>query len=106
MTDKVIVYKARTNTIQVDMGYDVSSETFTSEIRAHPDLSGLLLATWTVTYTTDGTDGWLTLTLDDAVTINITADEGYMDIKRVSSGEPLPVFDNPIPVEFRGSVTQ
>jgi hypothetical protein len=58
-----------------------------------------------VTFDSDGTDGKLILTLDDSDTNAITASSGYMDLKRVSGGEPIPVFDKPLEVVFRGSVT-
>jgi hypothetical protein len=99
------VYKERTNVITIDMGFDVSGDTITSEIRSQPDTSGALIATWTVTFTTDGTDGELTLTIDQSLAANIVASTGYMDLKRVSGGEPIPVFARPLQVEFIGAVT-
>ena len=105
MGNKVIVHKNRTNTITVDLGIDVTGDTITSEIRAEADHTSLLLATWTVT-ATDAANGILTLTLDNVITEQITVDSGYMDIKRVVSGEPLPVFDRPLEVSFQGTVTE
>jgi hypothetical protein len=106
MTSKIIVHKNRTNIISVDMGMDVSGDVITSEIRSEPDVDSPLIATWIVTYKTDGTDGELVLTLDDNETSQIKANSGYMDLKRMVGGEPLPVFDSPLEVSFRGSVTQ
>lgn len=106
MANTVVVHKGRTNIIGCDMGMDVSGDLITSEIRTEPDVSSPLLATWTVSFATDGTDGELVLTLDSVVTAQIKANSGYMDIKRVSGGEPLPVFDKPLEVTFRGSVTE
>ena len=105
MSNKVIVHKARTNIITIDLGMDVSADTFTSEIRAQPDHTSDLIVAWTVGFATDGSDGLLSLTLDDAVTSGITVDSGYMDLKRVTGGEPVPVFDRPLDVSFQGSVT-
>lgn len=105
MSNEVVVHKNRTNVITVDMGMDVSGDTLLSEIRAEPDVESLLIVTWGVEFTTDGTDGLLTLTLDDSVLSGIAATSGYMDILRVSGGEPLPVFDRPLEVSFRGTVT-
>lgn len=105
MSNQVIVHKGRTNILTVNMGMDVSADTLTSEIRAATDSSSPLIATWAVTYATDGTDGELILTLDDAITSGVTDDRGYMDIKRVTGGEPVPVFDQPLEVIFRGTVT-
>jgi len=101
-TGAVIVYKDRTNIVTLSMGIDVSGDVVTSEIR---DSAGVLIATWGVAFDNDGTDGELILTLDNAVTSTITATNGVMDVKRVSAGEPLPVFDMPLEVEFRESVT-
>lgn len=105
MSGPIIVHKGRTNIIQVDMGMDVSADTITSEIRAEPERDSLLIATWEVAFATDGTDGELILTLDDLDTAQIKASGGYMDLKRVSGGEPLPVFEKPLEVEFQGTVT-
>lgn len=106
MANTVVVHKGRTNIITVAMGIDVSADEITSEIRSEPDVSSPLLAAWVVEFTNDGTDGELTLTLDDTITSQIVANSGYMDIKRISNGEPLPVFDKPLEVTFRGSVTE
>jgi hypothetical protein len=106
MSNQVIVHKGRTNTLLVDLGINVSTDTITSEIRSEPNSSSTLLATWVVTFTNDGTDGELTLVLDDAFTSQITVNSGYMDIKRVTGGQPVPVFDKPLEVVFRGTVTQ
>jgi hypothetical protein len=88
------------------MGMDVSQDTLTSEIRSSPNKNAPLIATWNLTFATDGTDGEIILTLDDTVTGAIEADSGYTDIKRVTGGEPVPVFDKPLEVIFRGTVTQ
>lgn len=102
MSNKIIVHKNRVNVITVSMGQDVSGDTITSEIRADPDSNSPLIAAWEVTFDTDGTDGELVLTMQD---IEITANSGYMDLKRMAGGEPYPVFDRPLEVEFRGTVT-
>jgi energy-converting hydrogenase Eha subunit B len=105
MDNKVIVHKGRTNTLIVNMGINVVGNVFTSEIRSEPDQSAPLLAIWTVRFATDGSDGKLILTLDNLITGQITANGGYMDLKRMSGGEPIPVFDRPLEVTFRGTVT-
>lgn len=104
MSNKVIVHKNRTNTIIVDLGMDVSTDVITSQIRAEQDPTSALIATWTVSFVTDGVDGLLELLLDNSVT-GVTVDSGYMDLKRVSAGEPLAVFDRPLEVSFQGTVT-
>lgn len=105
MSNEVVVYKGRTNVVQVSLGMDVSADTFTSQIRSEADPTAPLLADWVVTFATDGTDGELVLTLDDLITSQITVNSGYMDLKRVSGTEPIPVFDRPLNVTFRNSVT-
>jgi hypothetical protein len=105
MSNEVIVHKGRTNVLEVRLGIDISADTFTSEIRTQPDQGSTLIASWTVTFSTDGTDGNLKLVLDDAITSTIDENSGYMDLKRVSGGEPIPVFDKPLEVVFRGTVT-
>lgn len=102
MSDTLVVYKDRTNIITASLGINVSGDTITSQIRTE---SGVLIATWTVAFDSDGTDGELVLTLDNSATGAIAYPSGLMDMKRVTSGEPLAVFDKPIEVEFRETVT-
>lgn len=102
MSDSIIVYKDRTNVITASLGIDVSGDTLTSEIRTE---SGTLIATWDVVFDSDGTDGELILTLDNSDVTSIGYPSGLMDIKRVTAGEPLAVFEEPIEVEFRETVT-
>ena len=105
MASKVIVHKGRTNTLRVNLGMNVTGNVLTSEIRAEPDVDSTLLATWVVSVT-DATNGILTLTLDDVITAQIKATSGYMDIKRIVGSEPIAVFDRPLEVSFRGTVTE
>jgi len=106
MSSEIVVHKGRTNIITVSLGIDVSADTITSEVRSEPDVSAPLLMEWDVTFDTDGTDGELVLTVDDVITAGVAANSGYMDLKRVSGGEPIAVFDRPLEVTFRGSVTE
>jgi hypothetical protein len=106
MSNQVIVHKGRTNTIRVNLGIDVSADEITSEIRSEPEVESPLIATWEVSFVNGGVDGQLLLTLDDMETASIKANSGYMDIKRVKDGEPVPVFDRPLEVTFRGTVTE
>lgn len=102
MSNTIVVYKNRTNVVMVSLGIDVSGDTLTSEIRTQ---SGILIATWDVTFDGDGTDGELVLTLDDSMLTAIAYPSGLMDIKRVTVGQPISVFDKPLEVEFREVVT-
>ena len=106
MSNQVIVHKGRTNTVVIRLGQNVSADTFTSEIRTEPTVESPLIAAWQVSFATDGTDGELLLRLDDGVTRGIKPNSGYMDLKRITGSEPVPVFDRPLEVVFRGTVTE
>ncbi len=108
MSTPLVVHKGRTAIVQVSLGIDVSADTIESQIRAEPDQSSAFIAEWIVSYPSggDGSDGELVFTLDDTFTSQITANSGYMDIKRVSGGEPYAVNDKPIRVIFQGTVTE
>jgi hypothetical protein len=103
MSNTIIVHKGRTNIVTASLGIDVSGDLITSEIRTE---SGTLIAEWEVDFDGDGKDGELILKLDDLITAAITYSSGLMDIKRVSGGEPINVFDKPLEVEFRETITQ
>lgn len=106
MYQPVIVYKRRTNVVLLNLGINISSDVITSEIRAEDNSESELLATWLVSFVTDGTDGKCILTIDDsALTAVGERTTGFMDAKRFSGGEPLPVFDAPLQVVFRESIT-
>lgn len=105
MDHAIIIHRGRTVIVSVDVGMDVSSDVMTSEIRTEEDAESELIASWVVTFLTDGTDGELILTLDNSITQSIEYSNGFMDIKRTSSGEPLSVHEKAIPVSFKGVVT-
>jgi len=105
MTTPIIVYKNRTNIVTVNLGMNVSGDTFSSQIRKTKTAGSTLLATWTVTFQTNGSDGMLVLTLDNSVTSAIVETTGYMDIKRTTAGEPIAVFSEPLEVTFRDTIT-
>lgn len=102
--NKVRVHRGRTNVVQANLGIDITGDTLTSEIRSKPEQDATLLATWTLSVVNAAT-GQILLTLDNSVTADIEVNSGFMDIKRISGGEPLPVFDEPLEVLFVGSVT-
>lgn len=102
---QIQVTKGRTKIIQVSVGFDVSQDTITSQIRTDKSHLSGLIADWQVSFATNGTDGELILTLDDSVTAAITRRVGYMDLKRVTGGEPVDVFDEPLEVLFTESIT-
>lgn len=103
---QIIVQRGRTIVVPVSLGFNVSEDVFTSQIREEIDPESELIAEWDVSFNTDGTDGELVLTLDDAVTTAIVQSVGYMDLKRVSGGEPLPVLVEPLEVYFEDVVTE
>ena len=105
MSNEVIVYKGRDNTVRIQLGFDVSGDVITSEIRSEPSQAATLIATWTVSFGSDGSDGKLLLTLDELTTSQITAKVGFMDLKRSSGGYNYAVFDKPLEVIFREAVT-
>jgi hypothetical protein len=104
MDNKIVVHKARTNAVQVNIGVDITGDTITSQVRTQPDLASPLIMTWVVEVVVAAV-GELVLRVDNTVTAEITANSGYMDLKRMSDGEPIAVFKDPIEVEFQGSVT-
>ena len=103
--NQLTVHKGRTINVPVSLGFDVAADVISSQIRAARTQDSQLIATWTVTFVTDGSDGKLIFSLDNSVTSTIQAQVGYMDIKRLSGGEPLSVIDSPIEVVFKEIVT-
>jgi hypothetical protein len=101
----IVVYKNRTNILPVSFGFDVSGDTFASDIRVDPKPDADLIASWGISFATDGVDGELYLTLDDETCSAITNTRGFMDMKRTSDGVPLPVFAEPLEVSFQDAVT-
>lgn len=102
---QIIVHKGRTTIVPVSLGFDVSNDTITSEIREGRNSDSTLIATWIVAFETDGTDGEIVLTLENEVSAEITKATGYMDLKRVTGGEPVSIFDEPLEVLFKDVVT-
>lgn len=105
MPNSIKIVKGRTNIVTVNLGFDVSADTFRSQIRKSENHTSDILGTFDVDFTTDGTDGRLTLTLDNSDTATIPDNVGYMDIERMSGGEPLNVFKEPLRVEFQDRIT-
>lgn len=107
MSKSITIHKGRTNRIPVSLGINVSGDTLTSQIRTDKSQSSDLIATFQVSFLTNGTDGELILTLDDSAfdAILLARANGFMDIKRVTGGEPVSVFAEPLEVNFQGTVT-
>ena len=100
---EIILYKNRTNRFKVNLGIDVSTDTFTCQVREKALVTAPLIAT--ATSETTGVDGVLYVLFDDATLSAVTAKSGYLDLKRMSGGEPLPVFA-PVKVKFQEVVTE
>ena len=106
MANTLVVHKGRTNTVNVTLNQDITGDVFTSEIRTEPTQSSALIATWVITVA-DAAAGDLTLGMTDVISGQIKQDVGYMDIKRVmSGGDVVAVFDQPLRITFRGTVTE
>lgn len=101
--DPIIIHRRRTERITVKLRYSVGNDVITSQIRTGVNPASTKIADFEVDVSADGRTIWLTL--DDSVTQNIQQSGGYMDIKRVTGGEPVNVIDDPIPVVFRNVVT-
>jgi hypothetical protein len=104
MSEPLEIYKNRTNIVKISLGVDISADTFVSEIRAEKSMEATLIASFTPSFLTDGTDGELVLTVDNSALTAVTVKYGYMDIKRVSNGEPLQAIA-PVKVVFKDAVT-
>lgn len=102
---RITVYKKRTNTKEVWFGADYSDDELVSEIRVAADDESELIASWSIEPKTDGVDGKYIFTIDDSDLPSDIPDKGYMDIKRISAGEPLAVHKGYIVVDFQEVVT-
>lgn len=106
--EPVRVNKGRVTTLYVSLDYDVSdvsADTFSSQIRAEPKVESDLIATWSVAFLADGSDGELVLTLDDSENV-IVKSNGYMDMKRIVDDKPVSVWEKPLEVVFVEPVTE
>lgn len=103
MAKQLVVQKGRFNSKNLNLNMDVTGDTIISEIREQADQGSDLIATWTVV-TVDASLGTFTLQLDDSDGL-ITQARGFMDVLRMSGGQPLSLLDEPLAVEFRGTVT-
>lgn len=103
MEDMIEVHRGCTEVIELNLGHPLGDDTYTSQIRVGQNPTSELIATWTVEVR-NANNGILSLKLDDSVTAAIEQSYGWMDVKRVSNGEPLFECD-PIPVVFKNVVT-
>lgn len=101
--DQLIIHRGRTAIIPVNLSYSVGNDLVTSQIRKTRNVTSDLIAEFEVRKTDDHN---LLLMLDDSVTSLISESFGYMDIKRISNGEPFQVIEDPVEVVFVGVVTE
>lgn len=105
MYEPIIVHKNRNVTVGLNLGEDVSGNTFEGVIRASKDSDSTVLATWAIGFLTDGTDGEIVLTLEPEDTADIPYTIGWTDLKRIAGSESLPVFRSAVQVVFEESLT-
>lgn len=104
MTNPIRVRRGRTERVTIFLPYLVTGDEITSQIRSGLSVNSSLIAEWTVNI--DPEDGRkLYLTLDDSDTAGIVELVGYMDLKRVTGGEPVQVLDYPLLVEISDPIT-
>ncbi|TXH16171.1 MAG: hypothetical protein E6R03_05820 [Hyphomicrobiaceae bacterium] len=103
--DQIVIHRGRTVVVPVSVSYDLTGSTITSDIRKTRKASSDLIASWDVSFVTDGSDGDFLLKLPHGTTAPITDEIGYMDIKRIIGGEPTNIIDTPIQVVFVDAIT-
>lgn len=103
----VVIFRNRTTIVQVNLGFDVSADELISEVRKGKTTEDELIVAWDISFLTDGHDGKCLFKIDDSVVADVPEDQvdGWMDVKRISGGEPLPVLAKPIKAIFRDVVT-
>lgn len=97
--DNIIIQKGKTVELPVSLGFDVSKDTIVSDLRVDSDPESDLIASWVVSFETNGEDGQLLLTMDQSVTTDISQSAGYMFLDR-TSGVPVAILVDPLPVVF------
>lgn len=90
---KIEVPRGRTVVLDISLGFNVSGSEFLSQIRASKDPAAAVIATWDVSFETDGTNGNLVATMDDSVTSAIVENTGWMTLVKVNGSKHVPVFD-------------
>lgn len=103
--DHITVVKNRSITFEFTLGHQIGTDVYTSEIRVGQSVNTPLIATWNVSVKPGGLNRTLIFSMDNSVTAPIVQSHGWMDLKRVSGGEPLPVLDYAIPVLFKDAIT-
>ena len=104
---QITFHRHRKNQFLLDLnGIDVGGDGFVCHIRTEPNQDSPLIASLNSTFVTDGADGLVLFTLSELDASQVTANSGYMDIKRTTvEGDAVVVVDQPIEVRFQGTVT-
>ena len=101
----VDVHKHRTTELHVILPYPTENDIFTSQVRKGRSQATEVIVEWNVSKSEESSNK-LILVIDDELASTITETTGYMDIKRVTAGEPLAVFNDPILVTFKDVITE
>ena len=99
------IYKNRTNRVLFKSGVDAPEDEWYSEIRVGKTQDSDLIVAWTFEPVDGGDPGDFLISIDDSLLQDVSHSRGYMDIKRISAGEPLPVLKDIIIVKFKDTVT-
>lgn len=105
MSNDIVVHRGRVKTIQIETNEDLLLYDVFSDIRVGTSKDTDLIASWTVSKLTDGSDGLLVLSLSSSITEDITQNYGYMDLKKVYDGKSYSIFKYPLKVMFYNIVT-
>lgn len=96
----VKVERTKTIILSITLGFNVSSFEFLCEMRENEDPASARIATWDMTFATDGKDGELLAVLDNSITTDLVQDTAWLFLYRVSGITHLSVFEEPLEVEI------
>ena len=97
----LVVERTKTVVVPISLGFNVSGQVFTADLRATTSATSTLIATWTVTFATNGKDGELIATLPDTVTSTLAVGTAYMRLKRTTPGPTIEIFGEPVLVSIQ-----
>lgn len=99
---KIEVERGKTIILMVSLGFNVSESEFLCQMRQSESPESSLLATWAISFDTDGKDGELLATLDNSISSSIAMSTAWLFLDKVSESPPLPVFPEPLEVMIFG----
>lgn len=94
----VEVERGKTIVLAISVGFNVSSFEFLCEMRQNQSPESTIIATWDVSFETDGKNGELVALLDNSITAALVPNIAWLFLYRVSGSTHLPVFDEPLEV--------